>query len=435
MPRDGDLGAGKSSVVARRPTAEKIRAIGVPHVGVWSRLTRLGVTLLAGGLFYASVPPVNWWWAAVPAFALFAWVLTHPATTLAGGAGYALVFGLALYVPLVPWAGAFAGTPPWLGLALLGAVFTPVFGMTAVAVRRLPGWPVRFALLWPVSEWLRSWVPFGGFPWGVVAAGQTGGPLLPVVRHAAPAGGPAITVAAMQGNVPRLGHEFNARRRAVLDNHVAETLRLADAVRAGRAPRRRTTPVPAALPSQKPLRRQRRNCASGARRRRCGANMDGMDVREVLLPSIGVRYEFISHAGDRIAIIARRGGDFEIVRYDRDDPDQARSVCHFTDEEADGVAQILGAPRIAERFTALTREVPGIDTSQVDIPPSSPFVDRPLGDTGARTRTGASIVAIVRNDEVIASPGPAEVLRAHDVLVVIGTEKGIAGVEQIIEKG
>lgn len=69
------------------------------------------------------------------------------------------------------------------------------------------------------------------------------------------------------------------------------------------------------------------------------------------------------------------------------------------------------------------------------IAPGSPFVDRPLGDTQARTRTGASIVAIVRNEEVLASPGPAEILRARDVLVVIGTEDGIGAVEQIVDKG
>ena len=38
-------------------------------------------------------------------------------------------------------------------------------------------------------------------------------------------------------------------------------------------------------------------------------------------------------------------------------------------------------------------------------------------------------MAIVRDEEVLASPGPAEILRAGDVLVVIGTEDGIAGVE------
>lgn len=160
-----------------------------------------------------------------------------------------------------------------------------------------------------------------------------------------------------------------------------------------------------------------------------------MDVKEVLLPSIGLRYEFTSHEGDRIGIVARRTGDFEIVLYSGDDPDQARPVFRLTDDEAEAVAQILGAPRIAERFTELTREVPGLDAGQVHIPPGSPFVDRPLGDTQARTRTGASIVAIVRNDTVLASPGPAEILRARDVLVVIGTEEGIAGVEQIVAKG
>jgi TrkA domain protein len=41
-------------------------------------------------------------------------------------------------------------------------------------------------------------------------------------------------------------------------------------------------------------------------------------------------------------------------------------------------------------------------------------------------------VAIVRGDEVIASPPPSEALLAGDVLVVIGTPSGIAGVDEII---
>ncbi|BCO37283.1 hypothetical protein MHEC_37160 [Mycobacterium heckeshornense] len=155
----------------------------------------------------------------------------------------------------------------------------------------------------------------------------------------------------------------------------------------------------------------------------------------MLLPGVGLRYEFASHEGDRIGIIARRSGDFEIVLYGPEDPDQARPVFRLTDEEADTVAQILGAPRIAERFTELTREIPGLETGQIRIRPESPFVGRPLGDTRARTRTGASIVAIVRNEQVLASPGPSEILRADDVLIVIGTEDGIAGVQQIVDKG
>lgn len=45
-----------------------------------------------------------------------------------------------------------------------------------------------------------------------------------------------ITVAAIQGSVPRLGLDFNAQRRAVLDNHVRRTEQLADEVAAGLFP-------------------------------------------------------------------------------------------------------------------------------------------------------------------------------------------------------
>lgn len=160
-----------------------------------------------------------------------------------------------------------------------------------------------------------------------------------------------------------------------------------------------------------------------------------MEVKEVLLPGVGLRYEFDNSDGDRIGVIARRSGDFEFVVYGAADPDQARPVFRLTDEEAEALAQILGAPRIVERFADLTKEVPGLDAGQVEISPDSIFVDRPLGDTKARTRTGASIVAIVRDEEVLASPGPSELLRAHDILVVIGTEKGISGVQRIVDKG
>jgi TrkA domain protein len=163
--------------------------------------------------------------------------------------------------------------------------------------------------------------------------------------------------------------------------------------------------------------------------------MADMDVKEVLLPGVGLRYEFDNSDGDRIGVIAKRAGDFEVVLYPANDLDTAQPLFRLTEDEADALAQILGAPRIAERFADLTREVPGLDAGQVQVRPGSPFVDRPLGDTAARTRSGASIVAIVRDDEVLPSPGPAEPLRSGDVLVVIGTKEGLSKVEQILVRG
>lgn len=70
---------------------------------------------------------------------------------------------------------------------------------------------------------------------------------------------------------------------------------------------------------------------------------------------------------------------------------------------------------------------------QVEVRSGSPLAGRMLGDTRARTRTGASIVAVVRGEDVIASPSPVQPLAAGDVLVVIGTREGVAGVQRIIQ--
>lgn len=291
-----------AALIARLPAAQ---------AAMLPRLTRLICAVVGGLLLCASFPTLNWWWGAVVAAALLAWVLTHPATTPAGGLGYAFLFGLAFYLPLLPWVGLLVGSVPWLALATVSALYPAVFGLFAVLVRRLPGWPIWFALLWAAQEWLKALFPFGGFPWGSVAFGQTHGPFLPLVqlggvallsaaimlvgfsataialeivkwwrsghpvrgasesadgepappavvlpgvciclvlltsilvwpqvRHAGTGSGgePSVTVAVVQGNVPRLGFEFNEQRRAVLDNHVRETLALADDVRAGTAP-------------------------------------------------------------------------------------------------------------------------------------------------------------------------------------------------------
>ncbi len=157
-----------------------------------------------------------------------------------------------------------------------------------------------------------------------------------------------------------------------------------------------------------------------------------MDVIEVLLPGVGLRYEFVTASGARIGLIAHRDGSFELVRYSAQDPDAAVPLVTLSREEADTVAEILGAPRITERFADLTREVPGLAAATVDIRAGSRFDGKTLGDTKARTLTGASVVAIVRGKDVITSPSPRDGLLAGDSLVVIGTEAGIEGVRELI---
>ena len=100
-----------------------------------------------------------------------------------------------------------------------------------------------------------------------------------------------------------------------------------------------------------------------------------MDVAAELLPGVGLRFEFDIRDGVRIGVIVRRSGDFEIVVYQAIDPDHARLAFRLVDVEADALAQILGAPRIARHPADLTRELPGLNASKIPIQPESPFVE------------------------------------------------------------
>ncbi|MFE3323744.1 apolipoprotein N-acyltransferase [Streptomyces sp. NPDC059176] len=258
------------------------------------RLARPGAAVLSGALLYLSFPPRPLWWLVLPGFALLGWCLRERRPRAALGLG--LLFGLGFLLPLLVWTGEEVGAVPWLALATAEALFVAVTCVGVAVVSRLPLWPLWAAAVWVLGEAARARVPFGGFPWGKIAFGQADGVFLPlaavggtpvlgfavvlcgfglyetlrVVRDrrrtgrlpsgplaaavlavllpvtAALAALPLVddraedgtaTVAAIQGNVPRLGFDFNAQRRAVLDNHARRTEQLAEDVAAGKVAR------------------------------------------------------------------------------------------------------------------------------------------------------------------------------------------------------
>ncbi len=159
----------------------------------------------------------------------------------------------------------------------------------------------------------------------------------------------------------------------------------------------------------------------------------GVEVEAVDLPGIGVRHSFETRHGRQIGVVTHRSGRRELLVYDPIDPDVCSEVLPLTDDEADALAELLGAPRIVERLAAIREQVAGLVTEQISIPPTSPYADQTLGDTQARTRTGASIVAVMRRSEVIPSPTPGFRFQPGDVVVVVGTREGVQGVAELLE--
>lgn len=153
-----------------------------------------------------------------------------------------------------PWGRAGFGQAdgPLLPVAALGGV--PVLSFVTVLAGLALGEVARRLLaLWQESHFAATTRDERGFPAtaaraaggargvataaaGAVTALSTG-PLATLVPAAGNADAGAVTVATVQGNVPRLGLDFAAQRRAVLDNHVRVTEQLAADVAAGRVPR------------------------------------------------------------------------------------------------------------------------------------------------------------------------------------------------------
>ncbi|MDJ0394060.1 apolipoprotein N-acyltransferase [Rhodococcus sp. G-MC3] len=114
------------------------------------------------------------------------------------------------------------------GVALTGTGLAAVVAV-ATGRRTIRGWTAALATTVAASLVAVALIPTLASDDVEVADGTGGG--------GSTDGGRTITVAAIQGSVPRLGLDFNAQRRAVLDNHVRETFRLVDDVAAGRTPK------------------------------------------------------------------------------------------------------------------------------------------------------------------------------------------------------
>lgn len=159
------------------------------------------------------------------------------------------------------------------------------------------------------------------------------------------------------------------------------------------------------------------------------------EVREVELPGVGVRHEFITEDGNRVGIVSHRSGRREIYLADLDDPDRFRRALRLSEEDARTLAEILGASRVAAELAELQQKIEGLAIDWLPVRVDSPYAHRPIGAARVRTRTGVSVVAVLRGDQAIPAPGPDAEIEPGDYLVVVGTPRGIEQVVELLRAG
>ena len=157
-----------------------------------------------------------------------------------------------------------------------------------------------------------------------------------------------------------------------------------------------------------------------------------MNVEVTPLPGIGIRQDFALRSGRRVGVISYRDGRFELILSKQDDPDATAASVPLAPEEAGTLAGLLGAPQLVSQLAKQHRDITGITTVQL---PVTAFAHRTLGDTALRTRTGASIVAVVRAGTAHPSPGPEFLFENGDLAVVVGTAEGLDAAADVLTGG
>ena len=62
-----------------------------------------------------------------------------------------------------------------------------------------------------------------------------------------------------------------------------------------------------------------------------------------------------------------------------------------------------------------------IETEWVRLPENSTIIGNTIGGLRIRSKTGASVVALVRGDDLLLTPGPDVAFKDGDVVGVLGT--------------
>jgi TrkA domain protein len=155
------------------------------------------------------------------------------------------------------------------------------------------------------------------------------------------------------------------------------------------------------------------------------------EISEVQLPGAGVRHEFTSSKRERITVVSHRSGWQELALYDRDDPDSCRTIVELDAEDAATLANILGAPQMAASEAAMQR-IEGLALDWVTVDQRSAANGSTIESGDYRSITGASIVAVIREQQTYPAPGPDFTLVAGDVAVAVGTPDGLTQLRSLL---
>lgn len=160
-----------------------------------------------------------------------------------------------------------------------------------------------------------------------------------------------------------------------------------------------------------------------------------IEVRETRLPGVGTKFTMDTHRDETICAVVHTDGVRELYHFADEDDDEPHRVL-LNDEEARQLGAILGGviyrPQLVQDLELALKD---LVIEWIELPAGSPLVGTTVMTCRIRRTTGSTIVAILRDEGALAMPHPDEVLRAGDVMVIIGRPEAFADIRKLVAEG
>lgn len=159
-----------------------------------------------------------------------------------------------------------------------------------------------------------------------------------------------------------------------------------------------------------------------------------MQTKMVDLPGVGKKISLITAEGNMIVLIIHHSGKRELFFFDDHNDDEADYCVDLSANETRELgAQLLGATYQPVDIDTMKTFKNKLVMEWVKLVAKSPIANQTIGEAEIRTKTGASIIAILRGEDLIVSPEVEEVMNPGDTLMAAGKSEQIQAFESLCQ--
>ena len=157
-----------------------------------------------------------------------------------------------------------------------------------------------------------------------------------------------------------------------------------------------------------------------------------MTVYDADIPGVGHKFELELNGSERLIVIIHHDGKRDLYRRPSPNEDSVQ-LASLTGKQARQLGSILeGAYFQPVEMDDIQVPLDESIIEWIDVENGSPIASDTLRECSVREKTGASIIAIQRNEKTHANPEPDFTVKPGDTIVAIGTREQQVALEDLV---